>query len=80
MSEQVVGAENTPLDDINSYLSSYSSNNKNYMHCAGGYRSMIANSILKSRGIHGVIDILGGFDAIKSTDTALSEFVCPTTL
>jgi rhodanese-related sulfurtransferase len=51
-----------------------------YIHCAGGYRSMIAASILKSRGIHNLIDIKGGFAKIKKTSIQLSDYVCPSTL
>lgn len=80
LSEHVIDAENAPLDDINNHLATFTSNDKNYVHCAGGYRSMIANSILKSRGIHNVVDVLGGFGAIKDTDVAVSAYVCPSTL
>lgn len=79
-SEHVEGAINTPLDEINIHLEKYSETDANYVHCAGGYRSMIASSILKSRGIHNVIEIQGGFGAIKETSVKVSEFVCPTTL
>jgi hydroxyacylglutathione hydrolase len=51
-----------------------------HIHCAGGYRSVIAASILKARGFHKIIDIAGGFAALKKTDLPLSEFVCPSTL
>lgn len=79
-SEHVVGAENTPLSELNTFLDQYRGKDNMYMHCAGGYRSMIANSILKSRGIHNVTDIRGGFGAIKETEIITSDFVCPTTL
>ena len=80
LSEHVIDAENAPLDDINDYLVLFSSDETTYVHCAGGYRSMIANSILKSRGIHNIVDVLGGFAAIKQTDAAVSNYVCPSTL
>jgi rhodanese-related sulfurtransferase len=51
-----------------------------YIHCAGGYRSMIAASILKSRGIHNLIDVRGGFAAIKEGGLKVTEYVCPSTL
>lgn len=79
-SEHVVDAENTPLDYINDYLSSFETEGPAYMHCAGGYRSVIANSILKARGIHNMIDVEGGFGAIKETDAKVTDYVCPTTL
>jgi len=50
------------------------------VHCAGGYRSMIAASILKSRGIHNLIDVAGGMAAIKKAGIPVTDFVCPTTL
>ena len=80
LSEHVMDAVNAPLDEINNYLSSFSKDDKNYVHCAGGYRSMIANSILKSRGIHNIVDVLGVFGAISKTNVKVSEFVCPSTL
>lgn len=80
LSEHVVGAKNTPLDDINNFLDQFSDSGENYIHCAGGYRSMIAESILKSRGIHNLVDVRGGFGAIKNTGITVSEFVCPSTL
>ncbi len=55
-----------PLDEINSALEHFPSE-PFFLHCAGGYRSMIAISILKSRGIHNAININGGFGAIKAS-------------
>lgn len=80
LSEHVMDATNAPLDEINIHLAQFKENEKNYVHCAGGYRSMIANSILKARGIHNAVDVRGGFDAIKNADVKVSEFVCPSTL
>lgn len=80
-SEKIVHARNTPLNKINDYLSSFSKTNTDlYIYCAGGYRSMIAISILKSRGVHNLINIEGGFKAIKNAGVKVSDFVCPTTL
>jgi len=79
-SEHIVNAKNTPLGKINNYLSQFPKDENFYLHCAGGYRSMIATSILKSRGIHNIIDVQGGFGAIKETNIPRTEFVCPTTL
>ena len=59
-------ARHTPLGFLNDYLKEFPSNEKFYVHCAGGYRSVIAASILKSRGIHNVVDVAGGFAAIKN--------------
>ena len=80
LSEHVVNARNTPLDSINDYLAEYKTEGVNYTHCAGGYRSVIANSILKSRGIHNLIDVLGGYGAIKNTEIEKTDYVCPSTL
>jgi len=60
-------AKNTPLDNLNDFLKKYPASENFYLHCAGGYRSIIAASILKSRGIHNLIDIAGGFGAMKNT-------------
>ncbi|MDG1174412.1 MAG: MBL fold metallo-hydrolase [Flavobacteriales bacterium] len=79
-SSHISNAENTPLSNLNDYLSQFKTEGTIYTHCAGGYRSVIANSILKSRGIHNVIDVLGGFGAIKKTDIEITNFVCPSTL
>jgi hydroxyacylglutathione hydrolase len=80
LSEAVIDAKNAPLDEINEHIETFNEEQKNYVHCAGGYRSMIAASILKSRGVHNLVDVQGGFDAIKQTEIPKSEFVCPSTL
>lgn len=59
-------AIHAPLGFLNDYLNEFPSTEKFYLHCAGGYRSVIAASILKSRGIHNVVDVAGGFAAIKT--------------
>lgn len=76
----VLDSTNVPLKSLNEHLSAFPKDQKFYIHCAGGYRSMIAASILKSRGFHDLVDIAGGFKAIKATEIPLTEFVCPTTL
>lgn len=80
LSRHIEGVENTPLNVINQYLSSFPKEDNFYIHCAGGYRSMIAISILKSRGYHNSIDVQGGFKAIEATTIPLTNFVCPSTL
>lgn len=55
----------TPLNFLNNYLAEFPSDKTFYIHCAGGYRSVIAASILKSRGIHNLVDIAGGFGAMR---------------
>lgn len=79
-SEHVLGANNAPLDYLNDHLTDFPESKPFFVHCAGGYRSMIAASILKSRGIHNLIDVAGGFDAIKDAKVPVSEYVCPSTL
>lgn len=78
--EHVENAENIPLASINENMSEFDKKKTNYVHCAGGYRSMIACSILKARGYDNVIDIAGGFGAIAKTDAPKTNFVCPSTL
>jgi glyoxylase-like metal-dependent hydrolase (beta-lactamase superfamily II)/rhodanese-related sulfurtransferase len=80
LSEHVLDAHHTPLDYINNHLTEFPDKETFYVHCAGGYRSMIAASILKSRGIHNLIDIQGGFEAIKENNVKVSDYVCPSTL
>ncbi|MDA0176352.1 MULTISPECIES: MBL fold metallo-hydrolase [Mesoflavibacter] len=78
--EHVLNAHHTPLDTLNSYLKDFPDKETFFVHCAGGYRSVIAASILKSRGIHNLIDVAGGFGAIKKTTIPRTNYVCPTTL
>src|SRR6056300_672326 len=80
LSEHIPNAHNTPLDFINEHMAEFSENEPFFIHCAGGYRSMIAASILKSRGIHNLIDVKGGFAKIKENGIKVSEYVCPSTL
>lgn len=80
LSEHIPDAKSTPLDFINEHMNEFPTEKPFYMHCAGGYRSMIAASILKSRGIHNLIDIKGGFGAIKESGMKVSDYICPSTL
>lgn len=79
-SEHVVGAINVPLNQINEHLSEFPKDKPFVIHCAGGYRSMVATSILKQRGWTRFKDVIGGFDAIRETDVEKTDYVCPTTL
>ena len=79
-SEHLEVALSTPLDFLNKHLTEFPSDKVFYVHCAGGYRSMIAASILKSRGIHNLIDVKGGYKAIKETELKRTNYVCPSTL
>lgn len=73
-------AIHTPLDFLNDSIDKFPLEEPYYIHCAGGYRSLIATSILKARGHHNMIDVAGGFGAIKNTDLKTTDFVCPSTL
>jgi hydroxyacylglutathione hydrolase len=76
-SEHVLDATNIPLDFINEKMSEFPRNENFVLHCAGGYRSMIAASILKSRGIENFVEIRGGFNAILKTGVEITQFICP---
>jgi len=78
--EHVDGAKSIPLDYINEDLAQFPKDQKFYIHCAGGYRSMIAASILKSRGWDNFVEVLGGFAQISKTDVPKTDYVCPSTL
>jgi glyoxylase-like metal-dependent hydrolase (beta-lactamase superfamily II)/rhodanese-related sulfurtransferase len=81
LSEHMVEAENAPLDFINDSMTQLNKNKTYYVHCAGGYRSMIFNSILRARGYDNLIDVKGGFKAIKESGSfQLTDYVCPSTL
>jgi hydroxyacylglutathione hydrolase len=79
-SEHVKVAENTPLDFLNNYSAEFPKKGNFYVHCAGGYRSVIAASILKARGFHNVIDVTGGYDAIKITTVERTTAACSSTV
>ncbi len=81
LSEHIVDAESAPLDFINDSMVKIDKNKTYYVHCAGGYRSMIFVSILRARGYDNLIDVKAGFKAIKESGKfRLTEYVCPTTL
>jgi glyoxylase-like metal-dependent hydrolase (beta-lactamase superfamily II)/rhodanese-related sulfurtransferase len=79
-SQHIDGAENTPLNELNKHLAEFPET-EFVIHCQGGYRSMIAASILKQRGIDHVVDVIGGFDDILENDAIpKTNYVCPSTL
>ena len=80
LSAHVEDAQLTSLDNLNTHLAKFPKTEDFYVHCAGGYRSVIASSILKSRGIHNLIDVAGGMSHIRETDIELVENACPSTL
>lgn len=78
--EHVVGAENFPLDFINKNMSQLNVEQPYLVHCAGGYRSVIAISILKARGYQQLTNVAGGFKAIQATGKVdITEYVCQAT-
>ena len=79
-SEHMGNAHHTPLDYLNNHMEEFPGDKTFYVHCAGGYRSVIAASILKSRGIHNLVDVAGGFGAIKEVGIPVTNYVCPSTL
>ncbi|WP_192821268.1 rhodanese-like domain-containing protein [Rufibacter sp. LB8] len=79
-SEHVETASNAPLDYLNDYLAEIPKDEEVYLHCAGGYRSMIAGSILKARGYDNLVNVQEGFKGISGTNVPRTAFVCPSTL
>jgi glyoxylase-like metal-dependent hydrolase (beta-lactamase superfamily II)/rhodanese-related sulfurtransferase len=80
-SEHIVDAENAPLDFVNDSMAQIDKNKTYYVHCAGGYRSMIFASTLRARGFDNLIDVKGGFKTMKeSGNFKISDYVCPSTL
>ncbi len=74
--EHIDEAYSRPLAAINNWISEIDPKEHFYMHCAGGYRSMIAASILQARGYRNFTEIEGGFNAIAKTGLPKSDFVC----
>ncbi len=80
-SQHVEGAINAPLDYMNESMEKLDKNKTYYVHCDGGYRSVIFNSILRARGFDNLINISEGFKAMKTSGNfELSEYVTPTTM
>jgi glyoxylase-like metal-dependent hydrolase (beta-lactamase superfamily II)/rhodanese-related sulfurtransferase len=79
-SEHVVGSINVPLNEINKHLEKFPKETPFVLYCVGGYRSMIAASILKQRGWDDFVDVVEGFAGISKTNVQRSTYVCPTTM
>jgi hydroxyacylglutathione hydrolase len=78
--EHLANAKNVPLDFINENLGMVEKDKTSFVHCAGGYRSMIFASILKARGYNNLVDVKGGFKALKESGKFdISDFICPST-
>jgi len=73
--EHIENVSSTPLDFLNDHISEFPTNKDFYVHCAGGYRSVIASSILKARGFNKVIDVAGGYAAIRETGIKRTDVV-----
>jgi hydroxyacylglutathione hydrolase len=77
--EHVSNALNIPLDTINENFQSVPKDHDFFLHCAGGYRSVIMASILKSRGIHNLVNVEKGMSGIRQTNVSCTQFQCPST-
>lgn len=73
--EHIENVPSTPLDYLNDHIAEFPTDRDFYVHCAGGYRSVIAASILKARGYHKVIDVAGGYGAIKETGIKRTDVI-----
>lgn len=81
LSEHIEAVDNAPLDFINESMLSIPKDKTVYIHCAAGYRSMVFASILRARGYNNLVDVIGGFKAMKEIGKfKVTDYVCPTTL
>lgn len=71
---------NLPLENIHDNFEQLDANKTYYTHCLGGYRSVIAISILKSKGFHNFVNILGGINALEQENINLTDYVCPSNM
>lgn len=74
--EHIEQAYSKPLANINDWVKDINPQQHFYLHCAGGYRSMIAASILQARGYRNFTEVDGGFNAIAKTNIPTTNFVC----
>jgi glyoxylase-like metal-dependent hydrolase (beta-lactamase superfamily II)/rhodanese-related sulfurtransferase len=81
VSQHALIAENVPLDYINNNMQRLDAHQTYYLHCGGGYRSMVFASILRARGFEHLVDIKGGWKAIEAqANIAKTDFACPSTI
>ena len=80
IAEHIDEAYNRPLAEINEWIKDINPHEHFYLHCAGGYRSMIAGSILQARGYRNFTEVEGGFKAIAETSVPKTDFVCQSKL
>ena len=71
----LAAAENVPLAFLSEHMAQFPKSQTHYLHCAGGYRSMIACSILKARGIDNIVEVAGGFKAIAATTLPATHYL-----
>jgi rhodanese-related sulfurtransferase len=79
-SEHILDVPSTPLDFLNEHLAEFPKEKPFILHCAGGYRSMVAASILKQKGWNNFVDVLGGFGEISKTSVPQTNYIAPLTL
>ena len=75
--EHIEGAQHYPLDYMNNNLTELDTNSTYHLHCAGGYRSVIAISLLMQNGYKNLIDVAGGYGAISKTNMVRTDSICP---
>lgn len=80
LSQHLAAAENFPLDFINNNMDKLDRKETYYIHCAGGYRSMITASILKARGFDNVVDVQGGWKTLEQSGLSKTAYVSPSDL
>lgn len=80
LSHHIIGAANFPLDYINRHMDRLDREETYFLHCLGGYRSMIMASILRARGYQNLVDIREGWRAIEAAAIPKSDYACPTTI
>ncbi|WP_288791021.1 MBL fold metallo-hydrolase [uncultured Elizabethkingia sp.] len=78
--EHIADAYSRPLAYINTWIKDIDPKEHFFLHCAGGYRSMIAASILQARGYRNFTEVEGGFGKIKLTEVPTTDFVCQSKL
>ncbi|MFY7917859.1 MAG: MBL fold metallo-hydrolase [Chryseotalea sp.] len=72
-SEHLIDVPNFPLDFIHKHVKNLNKENTYYVHCAGGYRSVIASSILRSYGFKNLVNVQGGYNALRKTSLPRTE-------
>lgn len=77
--EHIVDAHSFPLDTVNQRMTELNPAQQYYLHCASGYRSLITASILRSRGFQHLVNVEGGFEALKETTLPVTEFTAQNT-